>query len=117
VPEHLGDLFAQLQSHGARVEGEVTSRRSGAGPADAGMVLVEGVPLTFPFLSHFATESPFALREDAEDGGWGLYRNEVRVARVQVPDRPRFYDLETADGTPYWKIALLHLDSLASTVV
>ena len=32
-------------------------------------------------------------------------------------DRPRFYDLETADGVPYHQIALLHLDSLASTVV
>ena len=25
--------------------------------------------------------------------------------------------METADGIPYWKIALLHLDSIASTVV
>ena len=25
--------------------------------------------------------------------------------------------METADGVPYWKIALLHLDSIASTVV
>lgn len=115
VPPELGQLFAELQSEGARIEGEVEARRSGAGPADAGMVLVEGVPLTFPFLSHYATHSPFVLRE--EDGSWGLYRHEARVARVDVPDRPRFYDLETSDGTPYWKIALLHLDSLASTVV
>lgn len=115
VPPELGQLFAELQSEGARVEGEVEGRRGGAGPSDAGMVLVEGVPLTFPFLSHYATQSPFVLRE--EDGSWGLYRHEARVARVDVPDRPRFYDLQTSDGTPYWKIALLHLDSLASTVV
>ena len=25
--------------------------------------------------------------------------------------------MQTADGVPYWKIALLHLDSIASTVV
>lgn len=115
VPPELGQLFAELQSEGARVEGEVGGRRSGAGPSDAGMVLVEGVPLTFPFLSHYATQSPFVLRE--EDGTWGLYRHEARVAQVDVPDRPRYYDLQTRDGTPYWKIALLHLDSLASTVV
>lgn len=115
VPPELGQLFAELQSEGARVEGEVEGRRGGAGPSDAGMVLVEGVPLTFPFLSHYATQSPFVLRE--EGGSWGLYRDEARVARVDVPDRPRFYDLQTRDGTPYWKIALLHLDSLASTVV
>jgi radical SAM protein (TIGR04043 family) len=34
-----------------------------------------------------------------------------------VPPRPRIYDMQTADGVPYWKIALLHLDSIASTVV
>ena len=33
-----------------------------------------------------------------------------------APTRPRYYDLATADGVPYWKIALLHLDSVASTV-
>lgn len=115
VSAKLGELFAELQSEGARIEGEVESRRGGAGPSDAGMVLVEGVPLTFPFLSHYATQSPFVLRE--EDGTWGLYREGARVARVDVPDRPRFYGLQTRDGIPYWKIALLHLDSLASTVV
>lgn len=115
VSPELGQLLAELQSEGARVEGEVAGRKGGAGPSDAGMVLVEGVPLTFPFLSHYATTSPFVLRE--EDDGWGLYRREAHVARVEVPTRPRFYDLTTDDGTPLWKIALLHLDSLASTVV
>jgi radical SAM protein (TIGR04043 family) len=36
---------------------------------------------------------------------------------VVVPPRPKIYDMYTADGVPYWKIALLHLDSIASTVV
>jgi radical SAM protein (TIGR04043 family) len=115
VSPALGRLFAELQSEGARVEGEVGGRTGGAGPSDAGMVLVEGVPLTFPFLSHYATTSRFVLRQ--EDHAWGLYRQEARVATVTVPARPRFYDLATEEGIPYWKIALLHLDSLASTVV
>ena len=34
-----------------------------------------------------------------------------------MPPRPKIYDMQTADGVPYWKIALLHLDSIASTVV
>src|SRR5690606_21943600 len=42
---------------------------------------------------------------------------EVRLADASPAPRPRFYDLTTADGVPYWKIALLHLDSLASTVL
>ena len=41
----------------------------------------------------------------------------AKLASVAGTRRPRFYDLETADGVPYWKIALLHLDSFASTVV
>ena len=36
---------------------------------------------------------------------------------MTLPPKPRFYELSTADGVPYWQIALLHLDSLASTVI
>src|SRR6202166_1490926 len=36
---------------------------------------------------------------------------------ITNPTRTRHYDLSTADGVPYWQIALLHLDSLASTVI
>jgi radical SAM protein (TIGR04043 family) len=37
---------------------------------------------------------------------------------VSFPPRPRFYDLSTADGVPYWKIAVLHgRDVLATTVL
>ena len=36
---------------------------------------------------------------------------------MTLPPRPKIYDMATADGVPYWKIALLHLDSIASTVV
>ena len=39
------------------------------------------------------------------------------MATARTQSRPRYYDLTTADGVPYWKIALLHLDSLASTVL
>jgi radical SAM protein (TIGR04043 family) len=36
---------------------------------------------------------------------------------VSFPTRPRFYDRSTADGIPYWKIAVLHgRDVLATTV-
>jgi radical SAM protein (TIGR04043 family) len=51
------------------------------------------------------------------DGGASLYRGEEMIGPVKLPRRPRIYDMHTADGIPYWKIALLHLDSIASTVV
>ncbi len=111
----LGTLLAELQSYGVRVEDVMEARKGGAGPSDAGMLYVEGVPVTFPFISEFVTSSPFVIRRD--DGGWGLYRDGHRVASAEIPPRPRFYELSTADGIPYWQIALLHLDSLASTVI
>ncbi|HEY8200500.1 MAG TPA: MSMEG_0568 family radical SAM protein [Actinomycetota bacterium] len=114
----LGSLLADVQSLGVRVTsapGVVEGRRGGAGPSDAGMIWIEGTPVTFPFSADYVAGSPFELR--AEDEGWALYREGRRVAGATLPGRPKFYDLTTADGIPYWKIALLHLDSLASTVI
>ncbi|MGI8573978.1 MAG: MSMEG_0568 family radical SAM protein [Egibacteraceae bacterium] len=111
----LGPLLSELQSYGARVERAIDGRKGGAGPSDAGMIWVEGVAVTFPFTADYVSESPFVLRES--DSGWDLLREGERVAGASVPPRPKFYDLETADGVPYWQIALLHIDSLASTVI
>lgn len=110
--EAVAALIMELQSVGLRIETQLeTSRQGGAGPTDSGMMWIEGVPVTVPPSS----SSPYSLR--AEDEGQGIYRDGVKVASVAGTSRPRFYDLETADGIPYHKIALLHLDSLASTVV
>src|SRR5439155_4903767 len=62
-----------------------------------------------------ATASPFELRPEGD--GFALFEDGRRRASARPQGRPRFYDLETADGIPYWKLALLHLDSLASTVL
>lgn len=115
TPEALAGLITELQSHGLRVETSMESRHGGAGPSDSGMLWVEGVAVTVPTDAAFARTSPFALR--AEDEGFGIYRDGLRLASATGAARPRYYDLATADGTPYWKIALLHLDSLASTVL
>lgn len=107
----LARLVADLQSRGVRVEVPIETRRGGAGPSDSGMVWVDGMRVTVPVGSDWTDASPFVLR----DGG--LYRDGVHVSPARPSPRPRFYDRCTADGVPYWKIALLHLDSLASTVV
>ena len=111
----LAHLIAELQGHGLRVEVPMESRQGGAGPADAGMLWIDGVAATVPTSADYAQASPYVLR--AEDDGWGVYRDGERLAGAQPFQRPRYYDLETSDGIPYWKIALLHLDSLASTVI
>jgi radical SAM protein (TIGR04043 family) len=111
----LGELLTELQSSGVRIDEPVEARRGGAGPSDAGMIHVEGVPVTVPVTAAYVAGSPFSMRR--EDGGWGIYREGVRLASAEAAARPRYYDLATSDGIPYWKIALLHLDSLASTVI
>lgn len=111
----LARLITELQGRGLRVEVPLESRQGGAGPADAGMLWIEGVAATVPTGMQYARTSPYVLR--AEEDGWGIYSGGRRLASADPFQRPRYYDLTTADGIPYWKIALLHLDSLASTVI
>jgi radical SAM protein (TIGR04043 family) len=115
VKQPLGRLMVELQRYGVKVEESIGARSGGAGPADAGMMWIEGIPVTFPFGADFVASSPFVLRQEGE--GWGLYRDGRRLGDAEVPPRPKCYALNTSDGIPYWKIALLHLDSLASTVI
>ena len=87
-------------------------RRAGAGPSDDGhWRLPDGSAAALPV----DAASPFAL-----DAAGRLTRDGVVVEDVLVEpiDRPRFYDLRTADGVPYEQIARMHGDRvLASTVV
>ena len=115
APPGLAHLITELQSRGLRVPAPVQTRHGGAGPSDSGMLWIEGVAVTVPTDAAWAHHSPYVLRE--EDEGWGIYRDGERLAGASTGHRPRYYDLTTADGIPYWKIALLHLDSLASTVL
>jgi radical SAM protein (TIGR04043 family) len=114
-PASLAHLLTELQSKGLRVEASMEARHGGAGPSDSGMLWIEGVAVTVPVDAPFAKSSPYALR--AEDEGFGIYLDGTRLAGATGAPRPRYYDLTTAEGIPYWKIALLHLDSLASTVL
>ncbi|MGH7749789.1 MAG: MSMEG_0568 family radical SAM protein, partial [Candidatus Dormibacteria bacterium] len=58
VTPDLGRLLTELQSRGVRLEGPVEARRGGAGPSDAGMIHVEGVPVTVPVSAAYVAESP-----------------------------------------------------------
>jgi radical SAM protein (TIGR04043 family) len=114
-------LLVELQSLGVRVQDDTApagprpGRRGGAGPSDALFMWVRGLPLTVPWQASFVDRSPYMVH--VTDAGSTLYRDGDVVAPVKLPRRPRIYDMHTADGIPYWKIALLHLDSIASTVV
>jgi radical SAM protein (TIGR04043 family) len=105
-PRSTADLIAELQAAGLRVEAELERRQGGAGPSDAGMLWIDAA---------YVTQSPYTLR--ADDEGFGIYQGTARLAEARPAPQPNFYQRQTADGIPYWKIALMHLDSLASTVL
>jgi radical SAM protein (TIGR04043 family) len=100
--------FVDIALLGVRVDAPVT-RRMGAGPSDDGHLLVDGANAALPVNPH----SPYQviagrLVRDGTDLG-------LSITPVQ---RPKFYDLITADGVPYEKIARLHgANVLATTVV
>ena len=114
-PGEVAALISDLQSFGLRVVGDIGARNGGAGPADAGMLWIDGAPATVPTAAAYVADSPYSLRQ--EDDGYGIYFSGTRLATASVAPRPKYYDLETEDGVPYWKIALMHLDSMASTVL
>ena len=84
-------------------------RPAGAGPSDDGHVVVDGVNAALPT----NPDSPYHV----EDGRVLLGGRDTGLS-LEVVRRPRFYDLSTADGVRYEKIARLHgADVLATTVV
>jgi radical SAM protein (TIGR04043 family) len=113
-------LLTELQSTGLRLREHATgvpTRRGGAGPSDHKALTIDGRTVMLPVLNQGALDSPFAAVRDAQGQPW-LERNGERVAALSFPGRPKFYDLATDDGIPYWKIATLHgTDVLATTVL
>ncbi|NJC86417.1 MSMEG_0568 family radical SAM protein [Planosporangium mesophilum] len=102
------EVRAALAVHGVRLRAPVR-RPQGAGPSDDGHVLVDGANAALPN----NPDSPF----DVRDGR--VFHGAVDTGlSLTVVRRPKFYDLTTADGVPYEKIARLHgADVLATTVV
>ncbi len=71
-----------------------------------------------PIHTAAAFESPYSTRAPDADGSSLVERDGVPVGRISFPSQPRFYALQTFDGIPYSKIAVLHSkDVLATTVL
>ncbi|WP_375486702.1 MSMEG_0568 family radical SAM protein [uncultured Jatrophihabitans sp.] len=84
-------------------------REGGAGPSDDGHVLLGGVGTALPVVA----TSKYRVRE-----GRLLLEGADLGLDVEPVARPQFYDLQTADGVAYDKIARLHgANVLATTVV
>ncbi len=114
-------LITELQTNGLRLVGQdtgVAGRKGGAGPSDHKAVTVDGTTVMVPIYTGMAARSPYTVTLDPTAEQAMLHCNEEAVAPIAFPHQPTFYGLTTADGIPYWKIALLHShDVLATTVL
>lgn len=118
-------LITELQSHGLKLINHAqgaSGRKGGAGPSDHKAVMVEGTVVMVPVFNSPAAESPYTVNTTMNASTSAetiiLERQGERISSISFPAQPKFYNLTTADGIPYWKIALLHSqDVLATTVL
>jgi radical SAM protein (TIGR04043 family) len=114
-------LVTELQTFGLKwIEPTVgaAGRKGGAGPSDHKAVTIDGTTVMVPIYTDAAARSPYSVTLDPQAEQAVLQLHEHAVAPIAFPHQPKFYQLTTADGIPYWKIALLHShDVLATTVL
>ena len=114
-------LINELQTHGMRLADPTVgmeSRRGGAGPTDHKAVTIGGSTVMVPVHTAPAFDSPYVVQTPDGDGMAEITKAGVSLGQVRFPTRPKFYDLKTADGIEYHKIATLHSkDVLATTVL
>jgi radical SAM protein (TIGR04043 family) len=122
-PTDVRTILTELQSLGLRwtdprSRDSGLSRVGGAGPSDHKAVTLEGQTIMVPIHTLPAAASPYRAVVEPNGRHARLFRDEMPVGTLSFPRKPRFYDLETEDGIPYWKIATLHSsDVLATTIL
>ncbi|OUI99569.1 radical SAM protein [Acetobacter orientalis] len=112
-------LVTDLQSFGLQIGGDKggIARKGGAGPSDHKTITIAGQTVMVPVYTSGAQHSPFQASPPDHSGASMLLHDGRPLGTIHFPAAPRFYGLTTADGIPYWKIALLHgRDTLATTV-
>jgi radical SAM protein (TIGR04043 family) len=70
-----------------------------------------------PIYTGSAARSPFHAEPPGPNGASLLTRDGAPVGEIRFPRPPRFYGLQTFDGIPYWKIAVLHGEDVLATTV
>ncbi len=114
-------LITELQSHGLKLIDHdlgAAGRKGGAGPSDHKAVTVDGTTVMVPTFNSPAAQSPYTVNISSSGEQMVLELHGEAISSIDFPHQPKFYSLNTADGIPYWKIALLHSrDVLATTVL
>jgi len=109
-------LITDLQSHGLKLVDlniGATGRKGGAGPSDHKAITIDGTTIMVPIFNTPAASSPYGIDQTAQV--LELYGEPVTP--ISFPQQPNFYNFTTADGVPYWKIALLHSRNVLATTV
>ncbi|PZU98767.1 MAG: MSMEG_0568 family radical SAM protein [Pseudanabaena sp.] len=112
-------LITELQTKGLKLidPAERSGRKGGAGPSDHRAVSIDGTTVMVPIFNSSAATSPYGI-ETQSNGEILLTSEQSVISPIHFPKSPKFYELSTSDGIPYWKIALLHShDVLATTVL
>ena len=113
-------VITELQSRGLNLVSDgvgASGRKGGAGPSDHKAVTVGGTTVMVPVFTEGAAQSPFVVKRDRNTGSSVLLKEKEEIAPISFPTQPKFYGLETAEGVPYWKIALLHSRNVLATTV
>jgi radical SAM protein (TIGR04043 family) len=118
-------LITELQTQGLRwVDSEIgaSGRKGGAGPSDHKAITIEGTTVMVPIYTGTAARSPYTAiltpKADAPEAEQAVLNLEHQtIASITFPDQPKFYNLTTTEGIPYWKIALLHSNDVLATTV
>ena len=131
LPMEPQRLMTELQTRGLNLPEAtpgVAGRKGGAGPSDHRAVTIDGRTVMVPIYTGTASQSPYGVADDRRDlnqddldrgtlNQGQLTYDHQPIGSISFPKAPQFYGLSTADGIPYWKIALLHShDVLATTV-
>jgi radical SAM protein (TIGR04043 family) len=113
-------LITDLQTQGLRLVDPAHSsagRKGGAGPSDHQAVTIQGTTVMVPIYTDAAATSPYQVTPQPDSRAHLLTHNGQPLTSVEFPNVPRFYGLSTAEGIPYWKIALLHSHNVLATTV
>jgi len=120
-PINVQQIITELQSEGLKLIADGTGaagRKGGAGPSDHKAVTIGETTVMVPVYTDGAAQSPYGVDCDRSTGQSYLTKHGQIISPLDFPQQPKFYGLQTADGIPYSKIALLHSkDVLATTVL
>ncbi len=112
--------ITDIQTQGLRwidPENMGLNRRGGAGPTDHKALCFEQQTSMVPVFSEQAHNSPFSAQVDASGSQVLIFEEDKLLGSASLPNTPRFYALNTADGIPYSHIATLHSNNVLATTV